>query len=101
MGLTDATTGIKLFRRSDFNRLTEGTSAVGWSIAFEMAINARLIGLKLGEVPTISIDRLFGGKSSFKLISWVIGYWGYFVMAIRKLPRAEKSDVKVRIPVGM
>jgi dolichol-phosphate mannosyltransferase len=101
IGLTDATTGIKLFRRSDFNRLTEGTSAVGWSIAFEMAINARLIGLKLGEVPTISIDRLFGGKSSFKLIPWVIGYLGYFVMAIRKLPRAEKSDVKVRIPVGM
>ena len=101
IGLTDATTGIKLFRRSDFNRLTEGKSSVGWSIAFEMAINARLIGLKLGEVPTISIDRLFGGKSSFKLIPWVIGYWGYFVMAIRKLRRAEKSDVKVRIPVGM
>jgi glycosyltransferase involved in cell wall biosynthesis len=101
IGLTDATTGIKLFRRSDFNRLTEGTSAVGWSIAFEMSINARLIGLKLGEVPTISIDRLFGGKSSFKLIPWVIGYLGYFVMAIRKLPRAKKADVKVRIPVGM
>jgi glycosyltransferase involved in cell wall biosynthesis len=101
IGLTDATTGIKMFRRTDFNRLTEGTSAVGWSIAFEMAINARLIGLKLGEVPTISIDRLFGGKSSFKLVPWVIGYLGYFVTALRKLPGAEKSDVKVRIPIGM
>jgi glycosyltransferase involved in cell wall biosynthesis len=101
MGLTDATTGIKMFRRADFNRLTQGTSSVGWSIAFEMAINAQLIGLKLGEVPTISIDRLFGGQSTFKLIPWVVGYLGYFTMAIRRLPRAQKPDVKVRIPIGM
>jgi dolichol-phosphate mannosyltransferase len=101
MGLTDATTGIKMFRRADFNRLTEGTNSVGWSIAFEMAINAQLIGLKLGEVPTISIDRLFGGQSTFKLIPWVIGYLGFFTMAIRRLPRAQKADVKVRIPIGM
>src|SRR5262249_33751777 len=47
MGLTDATTGIKMFRRSDFNRLTQGADSVGWSIAFEMAINAQLLGLKL------------------------------------------------------
>ncbi len=101
MGLTDATTGIKMFRRSDFGRLTQGTSAVGWSIAFEMAINAQLAGLRLGEVPTISIDRLFGGQSSFKLIPWVIGYLGYFTTALRKLPRAGKPSVTVRIPTGM
>jgi len=101
MALTDATTGIKLFRRDDFNRLTEGTSAVGWSIAFEMAINAQLLGLKLGEVPTISIDRLFGGKSSFKLVPWVIGYLGYFVTGVTRLPRAKRPPVAVRIPPGM
>ena len=101
MGLSDATTGIKLFRRDDFSRLTQGTSAVGWSIAFEMAINAQLLGLKLGEVPTISIDRLFGGKSSFQLVPWVLGYFGYFATAMRKLPRAGKPSVEVRIPPGM
>jgi len=101
MGLSDATTGIKLFRRADFSRLTQGTSSVGWSIAFEMAINAQLLGLKLGEVPTISIDRLFGGKSSFQLVPWVIGYFGYFATALRKLPRAGRPSVEVRIPPGM
>jgi len=101
MGFTDATTGIKLFRRDDFNRLTHGASSVGWSIAFEMAINAQLLGLKLGEVPTISIDRLFGGRSSFQLVPWVIGYFGYFAMALRELPRAGKPSVQVRIPPGM
>jgi dolichol-phosphate mannosyltransferase len=101
MGLTDATTGIKLFRRSDFPRLTQGTHAVGWSIAFEMAINAQLLGLRLGEVPTISIDRLFGGKSTFQLVPWVIGYLGHFTTALRRLPRAAKPNVQVRIPPGM
>jgi len=101
MGLSDATTGIKLFRRDDFGRLTDGTSTVGWSIAFEMAINAQLLGFRLGEVPTISIDRLFGGKSSFQLVPWVIGYLGHFTMALRRLPRAAKPSVSVRIPPGM
>ncbi len=101
MGLSDATTGIKMFRRSDFSQLTYKTTSVGWAIAFEMAINAQLLGLRLGEVPTISIDRLFGGKSSFQLLPWVIGYFGYFTTAMRKLPRAAKPKVHIRIPVGM
>ena len=91
----------RLDGEGDFNRLTQGTTAIGWSIAFEMAINAQLLGLRLGEVPTISIDRLFGGKSSFQLVPWVIGYFGYFTMAMRKLPRAAKASVEVRIPPGM
>jgi glycosyltransferase involved in cell wall biosynthesis len=100
-GLSDSTTGIKLFRRADFDRLTKDAKSVGWAVAFEMAINAQLAGLKLGEVPIISIDRLFGGKSSFQLIPWVINYFGYFAMAITRLPRARKPEVKIRIPAGM
>ncbi len=101
MGLSDSTTGIKMFRRSDFGRLTQHMNSVGWTVAFEMAINAQLLGLSLGEVPTISIDRLFGGKSSFQLVPWVVNYFGYFAAAMRKLPRAKKPNVRVRIPTGM
>lgn len=99
--LSDSTTGIKMFRRTDFNALTKNSNSVGWTIAFDMAINAQLNGLKLGEVPTISIDRLFGGKSSFKLVSWIIAYFDLFVLAVRKLPRSSDSAVRVRIPTGM
>jgi len=100
-GLTDSTTGIKMFRRADFTRLAQDTKSVGWAVAFEMAINAHIIGLKLGEVPIISIDRLYGGKSSFQLIPWVIGYLGYFTTGMRKLPRSKRPSVAVRIPIGM
>lgn len=100
-GLSDSTTGIKMFRRVDFPRLSRDTKSVGWAIAFEMAINAQLIGLTLGEVPIISIDRLFGGKSSFQLIPWVSNYFGYFLTAVTRLPRAKRPQVKVRVPTGM
>jgi len=100
-GLTDSTTGIKMFRRNDFERLSRHTKSVGWAVAFEMAINAHLLELRLGEVPIISIDRLFGGKSSFKLVPWVIGYMGYFVTGVTRLPRDKRPQVAVRIPAGM
>jgi dolichol-phosphate mannosyltransferase len=100
-GLTDSTTGIKMFRRIDFDRLSRDTKSVGWAVAFEMAINAHLLALRLGEVPIISIDRLFGGKSSFQLVPWVIGYFGYFATGISRLPRAKRPNVAVRIPIGM
>jgi dolichol-phosphate mannosyltransferase len=99
-GLTDSTTGIKMFRRRDFDALSRDSKSVGWAVAFEMAINAHLTGLRLGEVPIISIDRLFGGKSTFKLVPWVIGYLGYFVTGVTRLPRAKRPQVAVRIPPG-
>lgn len=99
--LSDSTTGVKMFRRADFPLLSRDSKSVGWAIAFEMAINAQLAGLKLGEVPIISIDRLFGGESTFRLVPWVMNYFGYFATAIARLPRSKRPPVKVRIPVGM
>ena len=99
-GLSDSTTGIKMFRRADFEALSRDSTSVGWAVAFEMAINAHLLRLKLGEVPIISIDRLFGGQSTFRLIPWVLGYFSYFATAMTKLPRSKRPTVKVRIPAG-
>lgn len=101
VALSDSTTGIKMFRRNDFQWLAKDSASVGWAVAFEMAVNAQLAGLKLGEVPFISIDRLFGGKSTFQIVPWVIGYFGYFATAMRKLPRSAKAELRVRIPPGM
>src|ERR1700687_1882062 len=55
--LTDATTGIKLVRRSVLNQLQLEARPVGWAVAFEMTMKAQLAGFKLGEVPIISVDR--------------------------------------------
>jgi dolichol-phosphate mannosyltransferase len=100
--MTDATTGIKLFRRELFDRLELSANPIGWSVAFEMAIRAQVLGLTIGEVPIISIDRLFGGESTFKVGPWVFEYSRLFLWGLRELRNAPVSvsqgDVRVKLP---
>jgi dolichol-phosphate mannosyltransferase len=97
--LSDATTGIKLFRRSLFPSLKLEARPVGWAVTFEMAMKAQLAGWKLGEVPVISIDRLYGGKSTFKVGPWTGEYLRWFLWGcrhLRRVPASERPVVRVR-----
>lgn len=94
---TDCTTGIKMFRRDVFERLNLEARPVGWAVAFEMAMKAQSIGLKLGEVPIISIDRLYGGQSTFKLRPWCMEYSRWFFWGIRHLRFAGKRPTEVMV----
>ena len=58
---TDAITGCKIFRRELFDRFALECRPISWAFAFEIAIKAQLMSLKIGEAPLVSIDRLFGG----------------------------------------
>ncbi|MFP4323978.1 MAG: glycosyltransferase [Anaerolineales bacterium] len=101
---TDATTGIKMFRRAVFDMLEIEANPVGWAVAFEMSIKAQLKGLTLGEVPIISIDRLYGGESTFKLGPWVREYLRWFIWGVRHLrrdPAAAKSQVRIPTPTSL
>jgi glycosyltransferase involved in cell wall biosynthesis len=96
--LTDATTGIKMFRRSLFDQLDLQSRPVGWACAFEMSIKAQLMGLRLAEVPIVSIDRLYGGESSFKLGPWTTEYLRWFVWGAMRMHTAPKTAPIVRTP---
>lgn len=98
--LTDSTTGIKMFRRSVFPTLNLEARPIGWAVTFEMAIKAQLAGLVLGEVPIISIDRLFGGKSTFRPGPWVAEYLRWFLWGLMRTPRSgvSRQKVLVRVP---
>ena len=100
--LTDATTGIKMFTRDVFERLSLEARPVGWAVAFEMAIKAQLAGLRLGEVPIVSIDRLYGGTSTFRVGPWTLEYLRWFIWGVKELRRARRqnADVLVRIPAA-
>jgi len=99
---TDATTGIKMFRRDGFARLDLQSRPIGWAVAFEMAIKAQHAGLRLGEVPIISIDRLYGGESSFRLGPWVAEYSRWFVWGWRhrRAPGGRAARCVVRVPTS-
>jgi len=97
--LSDATTGIKLLRRSMFSTLDLQARPVGWAVTFEIAMKAQLAGWKLGEVPVISIDRLYGGESTFRLGPWTGEYLRWFLWGckhLRRVPRSERPAVRVR-----
>jgi len=97
--LSDATTGIKLFRRSLFPDLNLEARPVGWAVTFEIAMKAQLAGWKLGEVPVISIDRLYGGESTFRLGPWTGEYLRWFIWGckhLRRVPPSERPVVRVR-----
>lgn len=99
--LTDSTTGIKMFRKEAFDRLDIQSRPIGWAVAFEMSIKAQLLGLKLGEVPIVSIDRLYGGKSSFRLGPWVSEYLRWFAWGATRVSRRNGAAVAVRVPVSL
>jgi dolichol-phosphate mannosyltransferase len=100
--LTDSTTGIKMFRRADFERLDLQSRPIGWAVTYEMAIKAQIVGLRLGEVPIVSIDRLYGGASTFRLGPWVGEYLRWFLWGAKRLRASgEPPPVEVRIPAAL
>lgn len=99
--LTDSTTGIKMFKKTIFNKITLESRPIGWAVIFELAIKAQAAGLKLGEVPIISIDRLYGGKSTFNLSSWFKEYLRWFLWGVIHLHSMKvRRKSMVRIPAS-
>lgn len=99
--LTDSTTGIKMFRKDMFNIISLQSKPVGWAVVFEMAVKAQAAGLKLGEVPIISIDRLYGGKSTFNLGPWLKEYIRWFIWGIVRLHSFKKKKKhQISIPAS-
>ena len=95
---TDSTTGIKMFRKSIFNKITLESKPVGWAVVFELAIKIQAAGVKLGEVPIVSIDRLYGGQSTFSLGPWFKEYLKWFLWGVRHLHGAKIKKPIVKIP---
>ncbi len=98
--LTDATTGVKMFRKTIFEKIKLEAAPVGWVVVFELAIKAQAAGLRLGEVPMTSVDRLYGGKSTFSLIPWFKEYLRWFFWGVVRIRKngAGKMGVRVRTP---
>lgn len=95
---TDSTTGLKMFRKSIFDKIKLEAKPVGWAVVFELAIKAQASGLKLGEVPIVSIDRLYGGQSTFSLGPWFKEYLKWFFWGVNHLHTSKIKKPTVRIP---
>jgi len=98
---TDLTTGIKMFKKRLFYSLDLEARNIGWAIIFEMAIKVQYANVPLGEVPIISIDRLYGGESTFRPRSWLAEYSRWFIWGLRKSLNGRgtrNTKIAVRLP---
>ena len=82
--LSDCTTGIKMMRKNVWNSISLESNPIGWAFAFELTIKVYLNNFKIEEVPLKSVDRLFGGSSTFKPLSWIKEYLKWFLWGIKK-----------------
>lgn len=94
---TDLTTGFKMFRKSLLDKIGLELNSRSWAIAFELAIKAQAAGVKLGEVPVVSTDRVYG-KSTFSLGPWVKEYLRLFFWGLKHLHGLKKPKVFIKIP---
>ena len=83
--LTDFTTGIKMMKKQVWNSIKFNSKPVGWAFAFELSIKTIIANYKVCEIPFKSVDRLFGGKSTFKVGAWTLEYLKWFFYGILKL----------------
>ena len=89
--LSDLTTGIKMFKKDLYNNIEISTNPIGWVFAFELSIKAFLKGYKISEVPLISVDRLFGGESTFRLGKWVREYIKCYFWGLKALLKKNEK----------
>lgn len=87
--LSDLTTGIKMMKKTVWNETDLRCEPVGWAFALELSIKTFLNKYKITEVPLKSVDRLFGGKSTFKPIPWIKEYLRWFIWGLIKLKKLK------------
>ena len=83
--IADCTTGIKMMKKEVWKSITLESKPIGWAFAFELTIKVYLKNFKIEEVPLKSVDRLFGGTSTFRPLPWIKEYLRWFFWGIRKL----------------
>ena len=88
--LTDCTTGIKMMKKNVWHSIDLDCDPVGWAFAFELSIKVYLKNYNISEFPIKSVDRLFGGSSTFKLGPWIKEYLKWFFWGIRKTYKKKK-----------
>lgn len=82
--LSDCTTGIKMMKKCVWNKVNFTSKPIGWAFSFELSIRVWLLSYKITDFPLKSVDRLFGGSSTFKPIPWILEYGKCFIWGLKK-----------------
>ena len=89
--LSDCTTGIKMMKKNTWQSIHLTSKPVGWAFSFELSIRAWIQDKKITEFPLKSVDRLFGGSSTFKSNPWIAEYGRCFVWGVNQIWKKHKK----------
>ena len=81
--------GIKMMKKEVWNSISLESKPIGWAFAFELSIKVYLNKFKMAEVPLKSVDRLFGGPSTFKPLPWIKEYLKWFFWGLKKIRKIK------------
>lgn len=87
--ISDCTTGIKMMKKSIWQNIKLTSKPIGWVFAFELSIKSWVAGYKITEYPLKSVDRLFGGSSTFKPIPWIKEYFKCFMWGLKEAKKLK------------
>jgi len=87
--ISDCTTGIKMMKKSIWQNTKLASKPIGWVFAFELSIKSWVAGYKITEYPLKSVDRLFGGSSTFKPIPWIKEYFKCFMWGLKEVKKLK------------
>lgn len=90
--LSDCTTGIKMMKKKVWQSIELKSKPIGWAYAFELSIKVYLQEFKIGEYPLKSVDRLFGGSSTFRFGPWLSEYLKWFFWGIKKIKLKKRKN---------
>ena len=88
---SDCTTGIKLMKKKVWNSINLESKPIGWAFSFELSIKVYLLNYNIGEYPLKSVDRLFGGSSTFKFGLWLKEYLKWFLWGLIEIKKKKIS----------
>ena len=88
---SDCTTGIKMMKKNVWESIKLDSKPIGWAYSFELAIKVYLKNYKLEEYPIKSVDRLFGGSSTFKFGLWLKEYLRWFFWGLKEINSEKKK----------
>ena len=83
--LSDLTTGIKMTKKIIWNEVNLESSGITWAFCFEFSLKVIKKKYKISEVPIISVDRIFGGKSTFNFTNYFKEYFYWFLWGLKNI----------------
>ena len=90
---SDCTTGVKMMKKYVWNSIKLESKPIGWAFSFELAIKVYLKNYRIGEYPLKSVDRLFGGSSTFKFNNWVKEYLKWFIWGVKEINKKNRISL--------